>query len=422
MEKVDLLVLNASEILRLGNDGPLTGRDLDRLDLIPGGGVAVQDGAIVETGPTERLKKKYSAAETVDAGGRVVLPGFVDPHTHPVFGATREKEFDMRLRGRTYQEITAAGGGIFSSVRSLRGTADGELMSLLRDRLDRFIACGTTTIEAKSGYGLNREDEIRCLELIARCNAEHPLDLIPTFLGAHQMPEEYARNRDAYIELLTGEILPEVRRRGLAEFCDIFCEEGVYEIEDSRRIMAAARDLGFRLRFHADELAPIDGSLLAAELDAVTADHLVMISEAGIGALAEKGVIPVVLPGTVFSLNLARKTPVRDMIAGGLAVALATDFNPGTSFVQSMPAVINIACCTLRMTVAEAINAATVNAAWSLDRGKRIGSLEKGHQADILVLDCPNHLFLGYRLGWNPINVVIKKGRIVYRRPPLDIC
>jgi imidazolonepropionase len=421
MENVDLLVVNASELLTLENEGPKKGADLDRLDAIPDGAAAVREGRIVETGTTGKIRSKYRAREILDAEGGVVMPGFVDPHTHPVFGATREAEFDMRLRGKSYVEITQAGGGIFSSVRSLRETSTEELTALLRGRLDAFISLGTTTVEAKSGYGLNLEDEERSLEIIARCGADHPIDLVATFLGAHQVPKEYAGDRDGYIARLIGEIMPRIRRKGLAEYCDIFCEEGVYEIDESRRIMSAARDLGFKLRLHADELAPIGGAELAAELGASSADHLVRVSDAGIDAMAEKGVIPVILPGTVFSLNLEEKPPVRKMIEQGLPVALATDFNPGTSFVQSMPAVISIACCVLRMTVAEAVSAATVNAAWSLDRGECMGSLQAGRQADLLVLDCSSHLFLGYRLGWNPVKIVVKRGRIVFRRPPLKV-
>jgi len=421
METIDLLISNASELLTLENTAPKKGAELDRLEKIVAGAVAVDEGRIVEVGPSDRLESRYRGRESIDAAGQVVLPGFVDPHTHPVFGATREREFDMRLRGKSYIEITAAGGGIFSSVRSLRETATSDLKALLRQRLDRFIALGTTTIEAKSGYGLNLDDELRSLEIIAAMNAEHRLDLVPTFLGAHQMPEEYEARREEYIRKLTEEIMPAIRERNLAEYCDIFCEEGVYEIEESRRVMSAAKALGFGLRFHADELAPIGGAELAAELGAASADHLVMVSDAGIEAMAREGVAPVILPGTVFSLNLPQKPRVREMIEKGLPVALATDFNPGTSFVQSMPAVISIACCSLRMTVAEAINAATVNAAWSLGRGRQIGSLQPGYQADIVVLDCPSHLFLGYRVGWNPVKLVVKNGCVVYRRPETAI-
>jgi imidazolonepropionase len=345
----------------------------------------------------------------------------VDPHTHPVFGATREQEFDMRLRGKSYVEITEAGGGIFSSVRSMRESSTEALTALVKARCDRFIALGTTTAEAKSGYGLNRDDEIRALEIIARMNREHPLDLVPTFLGAHQMPKEYADNREAYIELLTTRIMPEIRDKGLAEFCDIFTEENVYEIEESRRIMAAARDHGFGLRFHADELEPMGGAELAAELGAASADHLVMASDEGIRAMGKAGVVPVLLPATVFSLNLAARPRAREMIDQGLPVALATDFNPGTSFTQSMPQVISIACCMLRFTVAEAIHAATVNAAFSLGRDHEIGTLEEGKDADLIMLDCESHLFLGYELGWNPVTRVIKKGKVVYERPALQV-
>jgi imidazolonepropionase len=422
MPGIDLLIKGCGELLTLKNHAPKTGADLDRLSIIQGGAVAVHEGKIVDLGPVESLEKKYQEAEQViDAEGGVVMPGFVDPHTHPVFGATREKEFDMRLRGKSYVEITQAGGGIFSSVRSTREAANETLTQLLKERCDRFIALGTTTIEAKSGYGLSREEEIRALEIIESVNQAHPLDLVPTFLGAHQMPEEYADQRDEYIRILTEEVMPEVKRRGLAEYCDIFTEEHVYDIEESRRIMGTAKSLGFKLRFHADELAPIGGAELAAELGAATADHLVRVSDQGVQAMARAGVIPVILPATVFSLNLDQDPPVRKMIEEGLPVALATDFNPGTSFTQSMPEVINIACCRMRFTVAEAINASTVNAAWSLGRGEEIGSIQKGKRADLIVLDCKSHLFLGYRLGWNPVAKVIKNGALVYTRPRLKV-
>jgi len=267
MSRIDLLLKRCGELLTLKNQGPKKQAELDRLDIVPNGAVAIHQGRIFEVGASSDLERRFGDAERViDAKGSVVMPGFVDPHTHPVFGATREREFDMRLRGKSYVEITRAGGGIFSSVRSLRGTEDVELNTLVRERCDRFIALGTTTIEAKSGYGLNRKDELRALEIIAAQNREHPLDLVPTFLGAHQMPEEYAGDREGYIRLLIDEIMPEVRRKNLAKYCDIFAEEHVYDIEESRRIMKAAKELGFKLRFHADELAPIGGAELAAEL------------------------------------------------------------------------------------------------------------------------------------------------------------
>ena len=422
MTGIDLLVTGCGELLTMRNDGPLRGEALDRLEIIHDGAVAIDGGRIVETGSATDLAKRHPGARRViDAEGGVVMPGFVDPHTHPVFGASREREFDMRLRGKTYVEITQAGGGIFSSVRSMRETDTETLMDRVLQRADRFIALGTTTVEAKSGYGLNRDDEMRALEIIARVNRDHPLDLVPTFLGAHELPPEYRDDREGYIRLLETTILPEVKASGLAEFCDIFTEAHVYTVEESRRIMGAAGDLGFGLRFHADELEPMGGAELAAELGAASADHLVMASDEGIEAMGRTGVIPVLLPATVFSLNLAHKPPARKMIEKGLPVALATDFNPGTSFTQSMPLVVNIACCQLRFTVAEALNAATVNGAWSLNRGREVGSIEAGKTADLIVLDCPNHLYLGYRLGWNPVAKVIKGGRIVHERPPLAV-
>jgi len=421
METCDLLIRNTSEVVTLRGPVPRVGPELDRVHTIPNGAVAVSSGRIVAVGPELELAGRFLPRETLDAGGGSLLPGFVDAHTHPVFGATREAEFDLRLRGRSYQEITAAGGGIFSSVRSLRQTPDGELAALVRERLDRFIAAGTTTIEAKSGYGLNREDELRSLELLKALSAEHPLDIETTFLGAHQMPEEFADRRDAYLDLLIDEVLPEVRRRKLAGACDVFCDEGAYTIAEARRLLEAARGMGFSLRVHADELAGLGAAELAASLSARTADHLCRISDAGIDALRESGTTAVLLPGTVQSLGAKALPPARKLIDRGVTVAIATDFNPGTSHVIPMSIVISIAATLLRMTVAEALSAATINAAHSLRIADRVGSIEPGKQADLVLLARPSYLFLAYELGDNPVSAVIKRGRLVHRRPPLRL-
>ena len=422
-EQVDLLVLGAAEVVTVADGpgvaadpAPRRGADLDALEVVPGGAVALRDGVVLAVGPQEDLLRVYEAEDTLDARGGTVLPGLVDPHTHPVFAATREGEFDLRARGGTYQDITAAGGGIFSSVRALRTAPREALAARLKAHLDRFLACGTTSLEAKSGYGLDAESEWLSLELLAEADETHAVDLDPTCLAAHQVPPEFKQDRDAYIELVTGTILPEAARRGLARSADVFCDEGAYTVDEARRVLAGARDAGLALRVHADELAPVGAAELAAEMGATTADHLVKISDAGIEAMAAAGTAPVLLPGTCFSLRLPEVAPVGRMIEAGLPVALATDFNPGTSYVPSMIEVIALGCALLGLTVAQAITAATRNAAATLGLPGVRGQLAPGAVADLVVLDVPNHLFLGYQTGWNPVVTVVKNGRRVFTR------
>lgn len=417
----DLLVTNAREVATVAGKAPRVGAALDDVAAIPDGAVAIAGETIVDVGPEDELRARHAPRATLDARGGTVLPGFVDAHTHPVFGATREREFDLRLRGKSYQEITAAGGGIFSSVRSLRESSPETLSRLVRERFDRFVAAGTTTIEAKSGYGLDREHELLSLEILRDVAASHPLEVVPTFLGAHQVPREWAADRTGYLDHLNQVVLPEVKERGLAEAVDIFCDEGAWTVEESRRHLRAAADLGFALRVHADELARLGAAELAAELGAASADHLCRIGEEGIAALAAASTTAVLLPGTVQSLGVKAVPPARAMIDAGVVVALATDFNPGTSYVLSMPVCIAIACTLLRLTAAEALVAATLNAAWSLGRADRIGSLEPGKQADLVVIDRPSHLFLPYELGSSPVAAVVKRGRVVFRRSPVVI-
>lgn len=411
----DLLITNAREIVTLSGPVPRVGAALDDAAVVPDGAIAVTGDRIVAVGPAADVASRHTPQRTLDARGGTVLPGFVDAHTHPVFGATREAEFDMRLRGRTYQEITAAGGGIFSSVRSLRETDTATLIELVRGRFDRFLAMGTTTIEAKSGYGLNREDELRSLEVLRDVAAEHPLEVVPTFLGAHQCPKEWQDDREGYLDHLNDVVLPEVRARGLAEAVDIFCDEGAWTVAESEKHLSAAKAQGFSLRVHADELARLGAAEMAAGFGAASADHLCRIGDEGIAALAAAGTTAVLLPGTVQSLGVKAIPPARAMIDAGVIVALATDFNPGTSYVISMPVCIAIACTLMRMTAAEALAAATINAAWSLGRADRIGSIEPGKQADFVVIDRPSHLFLPYELGESPVTAVVKRGRVVVR-------
>jgi imidazolonepropionase len=387
------------------------------LGLVNDGAVACLDGRIVAVGTTQRVTSAISMGpetDVIDARGKVVMPGFVDPHTHPVFVGTREEEFELRIKGASYQEIAASGGGIRSSVRHLRQATRDQLRQLALPRLDRLLSFGTTTIEAKSGYGLSFKDEIKSLEVIAELDRSHPLDLIPTFLGAHEVPDEYRQQRRQYIHLVTEEMIPRVAQEGLAEFCDIFCEQSVFDVAESREILTAAREAGLKLKLHADELAASGGSLLAAELGAVSADHLVHIDDAGISAIGEAGVVPVLLPGTTFHLGADQYAPAREMMAAGLPVALATDLNPGSCMTESMPMIITLACLMLKMTPGEAITAATINAAYAVDRGDELGSLEVGKQADLVVWDMDNYKILPYHFGVNLVDTVVKKGRLVY--------
>jgi imidazolonepropionase len=418
---VDLIVKNAGQLLTLrsNQEGPRKGSDMENLGLVEDGAVAAVQGQIVAVGSTKEVEAAVSSGpETtlIDARGKVVMPGFVDPHTHPVFAGTREEEFELRIRGASYQEIAASGGGIRSSVRGLRQASKERLREEAWPRLDRMLSLGTTTIEAKSGYGLSLEDEVKSLEVIADLNEHHPLDLIPTFLGAHQVPDEHRQNRGEYIRQVQEEMIPLVAQRKLAEFCDIFCEEGVFDVEESRRILTVAKEAGLKLKLHADELAASGGSLLAAELGAVSADHLVYVDDAGIQAMCETGVIPVLLPGTTFSLGLDRYAPARKMIAAGLPVGLATDLNPGSCMTESMPVIITLACLQMKMTPAEAIAAATINAAHAVDRGNILGSLEVGKRADLVMWDMRSFQVLPYHFGVNLVDTVIKSGRVVCQR------
>jgi len=395
---------------------PLRGAAMDDPGVLAHGALAIRDGRIVAVDEESALLARYSGRRTLSARGGTLVPGFCDAHTHPVFDATREREFDQRARGRTYQEITAAGGGIFSSVRSLRAAPRGRLAALLRERLDRFLQCGTTSIEAKSGYGLTAETELLSLELLAEAGAAHAVDIDATCLAAHQVPPEFAADRQAWVALVVERILPEVAARGLARSADVFCDQGAYGVEEARAVLEGAAAAGLATRVHADELAPVGAAELAAACGAQTADHLVHISDAGIEALARAGTAPVLLPGTCFSLRSRKLPPVARMLEAGLPLVLATDFNPGTSYIPSMVAILGMGCSLFGLTVAQALCATTRNAAATLGLPGPRGVLVPGALADVAVLDVPNHLFLGYQFGWNPVAAVIKDGRVVHER------
>jgi imidazolonepropionase len=389
------------------------GADMADPGVVEDGALLLCDGRIDWLGPTRDLPPTPAGAEVVDLSGSVVLPGLVDSHTHLVFAGTREDEWEQRLRGRTYAEIAAAGGGILSTVRRVRAAPKEELKDLARPRLRRLLAFGVTTVEVKSGYGLTTADEVKCLEAVAELNAEGPLELVPTFLGAHAVPPEFAHDRAGYVRLLCGETLPEVARRGLAEFCDVFCDQGTFSPGEAETVLGRARELGLRLKLHADELSPLGGAEMAARLGAASADHLLQVSDAGVEALAASDVVATLLPGTAFFLG-ADYAPARRLIDRGAAVALASDCNPGTCPTENLPLAGAIACARMGMLPGEAVTALTLNAAAAVGRGDRVGSLAVGKQADLAVFGVPDYRRLFYQFGVNHVRLVFKRGRVVY--------
>jgi imidazolonepropionase len=375
----------------------------------------VRDGAIVATGPSDVIERQMSGdAEVVDATGRVVLPGFVDAHAHPVFAGNRVDEFEMRAGGATYEQIAAGGGGIRSTVRKTRAATEDQLLAQAIKHAEWFIRCGTTTVEAKSGYGLSVEDEIKILRVVRRLNKETPVEFVPTFLGAHAIPEDFQSAPDRYVSLVIDEMLPRIASEGLAEFCDVFCERGYFDVETSRKVLSAARERGMGIRMHADQLTNGGGAELAAELGAVTADHLEQTEAPGIAAMKRAGVQPVLLPASVYSLGKTRYPHAREMIEAGLAIVIATDFNPGSSPTPSMQMVLSLAATQMKMTSAEGVTAATINAAYSLKRGDEIGSLEAGKRANFVVFNCEDYRELAYYFGVPQTHSVYVDGERVF--------
>lgn len=413
-----LAVTGCSQLLTLrGPARPRTGAEMRELAIIEDGAMLVRGGRIERIGAREEIEPLIEeGCEVVDAGGRVVMPGFVDAHAHPVFAGTRVDEYEERAQGVTYQEIAARGGGIKSTVRRTRAASLDQLVEAGRRYGEWFLRAGTTTVEAKSGYGLTLEDELKILRAIRQLDAETPLRYVPTFLGAHDVPEEYRERRADYIALVIEEMLPRVAREKLAEYCDVFCEERVFSLVESRQILTAARHAGLGLRLHADQLSLSGGARLAAELKAATADHLEHTDAAGIAALRSAGVQPVLLPGSVYALGSTRYPAAREMIDAGLSVVLATDFNPGSSPTPSMPIVLSLASTHLKMTPAESLTAATVNAAYSLGRGDRLGSLEAGKHADFVIHDCEDYREIAYFFGLEHAHAVYAGGRGVFNR------
>ena len=396
-----LAIINCSQLVTLaGAHRPRTGGDLRQLAIIEDGAMLVRDGLIEAAGRRREIESLLTGdCEIIDAGRRVVMPGFVDAHTHPVFAGIRANEFEQRATGASYREIAARGGGIRATVRVTRTASLKDLVQAGRRYADWFLRSGTTTIEAKSGYGLTLEDELKILRAIKKLNDETPLRYVPTFLGAHDVPTEYGSRRGTYVSLIINEMLPRVAREKLAEYCDVFCEQDVFDREESWQILSAARCHGLGLRVHADQLSLSGGARLAAELNAATADHLENTDLNGIMALKAGRVQPVLLPGSVYALGSNQYPAARQMIDAGLGVVLATDFNPGSSPTPSMPMVLSLACTQMKMTPAEAITAATINAAYSLERGDEIGSLEKGKRADFVIHEASDYRELAYFFG-----------------------
>jgi imidazolonepropionase len=394
---------------------------LSNVGVIRDGAILVRNGMIVAVGPSSKVEKltESKKAERVDVGGRVVLPGFVDAHTHLIHAASRAEEYELKIRGASYEEIARKGGGILNSVRKLRAATAEELKNRARGFLGQFAENGTTTIEAKSGYGLDVISELRILSLHKELNTEQPLEIVSTFLGAHVVPEEFRGKSGGtrqYLQLLTEELIPEVAEDGLAEFCDVFCERGAFSVADSRRVLAAGKARGLVARVHAEQLSHTGATRMGMEMNAASCDHLEYLQAADIRALGKSRTVATLLPGCDFHLGLDRYAPARQLIDAGAIVALATDFNPGTSPTLNMAMILSLACSLLRMTPAEAIAAATINAAYSLGREKRIGSIEVGKQADLAVFEVADYREIPYYFGVNTCWMTMKRGEIVYLR------
>jgi imidazolonepropionase len=416
-----LLICGATQIVTVRGRGPRRGNSLSNIGVIRDGAILVRDGMIAGVGPAAEIEKlkESKSAEKMDIGGRVVLPGFVDAHTHLIHAASRAEEYELKIRGASYEEIAHKGGGILNSVKKLRAATAEDLKGRARGFLEKFAEHGTTTIEAKSGYGLDVTSELRILSLHKELDAEQPLEIVSTFLGAHVVPAEYrgksGGTRD-YLELLEKQLIPEVAENGLAEFCDVFCERGAFSLGESRRVLEAGNARGLAPRVHAEQLSNTGATRMGIELGAASCDHLEYLRPADVRAIGKSTTVATLLPGCDFHMGLKRYAAARKIIAAGAIVALATDFNPGTSPTLSMPMILSLACSRLRMTPAEAITASTINAAYSLGRAKRIGSIESGKQADLAVFEVADYREIPYYFGVNTCWMTMKRGEIVYLR------
>ncbi|MDQ0198535.1 imidazolonepropionase [Neobacillus ginsengisoli] len=415
-----IFIRNASQLVTLqgSSNAPLVKGAMSELGIIENGSIWIENGVIQAVGKDSELVEKYKGrlneADVVDACGKLVTPGLVDPHTHIVFAGSRENEFNMRLQGATYMEIMNSGGGIHATTRATKAATHEELFNESYERLNKFLLHGVTTVEAKSGYGMEWETELKQLEVAKELNEKHVIDLVPTFMGAHAIPKEFKECPDKFVDLLINEMIPKVAELGLAEFNDVFCEHGVFTPEQSKRILEAGKRYGLIPKIHADEIEPYEGAELAAKVGAISADHLLKASEKGMKAMAENGVVGVLLPGTAYFL-MAESANGRKMIDLGVPVALSTDCNPGSSPTVSLPFIMSLGCLKMGMTPAEVITAATINAAHAINRGKEIGSLEVGKKADITIFNVPNYMKLQYSYGVNHTETVVKNGQVVVR-------
>jgi len=416
----NILIKNAAQLVTCKGSGAKKGSSMAELHMITDGALLVREGLIEAVGATAEIEARLQTStadsksfDVIDARNRAVLPGFVDSHTHFVFGGYRAEEFSWRLQGDSYMQIMQRGGGIANTVEATRRTSADELLQAGIRRLDAMLAFGVTTVEGKSGYGLDRETEIKQLEVMAHLDQVHYVDIVPTFLGAHAVPSEYQGRQEEFIDFMIGDVLPEVAERRLAQFCDVFCEKNVFTVDQSRRLLKRAAELGLKPKLHADEIIATGGAELAAELAAVSADHLLQASDEGLARMAAAGVVATLLPATAFSLKepYAR---ARHIIDTGGAVALATDFNPGSCFTECVPLLFALATLYMGMSTEEAVSALTINAAAALDRADSIGSLDVGKQADVVILEYPSYHFLPYHLAVSCVEKVVKKGNLVY--------
>lgn len=414
MDNGNLLIKNASEVVTCSGFKAKCGREMSDLKIIPNGAVVIEEGIIRAVDKTNKIMDSFQENnyQVINAKGKSVLPGFVDSHTHFVFGGYRAEEFSWRLNGLSYMEIMRKGGGIVNTVKATRTASKQELFSSGMKRLDSMLSFGVTTVEGKSGYGLDYHTEIKELEVMNDLNKHHSIDIVKTFLGAHAVPKEYKGKADEYIDFIIQDVLPVVAKENMAEFCDIFCEKDVFSVEQSRKLFLKAKDSGLNLKIHADEIVQLGGAELAAELKAVSADHLLQASDRGIKEIAKAGVVATLLPGTAFSL----KEPyprARYMMENHCAVALATDMNPGSCFTESVPLIFALATIYMHMSMEEALTAFTINGAAALNRAENVGSIDEGKKGDIVILEFPSYKYIPYHIGVNCVEKVIKNGRIV---------
>lgn len=414
--RIDLIIKNIGKLATMrGSNSPRVGEEMNKIEIIENAYVAIRDGIIVEIGTGNDYEKILSSDTKIDnANGLLVTPGLIDGHTHLVHGGSRENEFSQKLQGVPYIEILKQGGGILSTVKSTKEASEEELYNKAKKSLDRMLELGVTTVEAKSGYGLELDTEIKQLKVAKKLSENHPVDLVHTFLGAHAIPMEYKKNSKKFVDIVVEEMLPKVKELGLAEFCDVFCEEGVFSIEEGEYILSCAKEIGYKLKIHADEIVSLGGAELSAKLKCTSSDHLMAASEEGLRMMGENKVIANVLPGTSFNLN-KNYANARKMIDLNVAVAISSDYNPGSCPSENLQFAMQLGCLGLKMTPNEVLNAVTINAAYAVDRQNEIGSIEIGKKADLVIFDAPNVEYLMYHFGINHVDRVYKDGLLVVR-------